>query len=186
VHALGAKITAHASWPEAIDACLAVGFDAIEHGTEMRADQIATMAARGTLLVPTMIIRDGILRAIRGFGGDDAAVAAMRRVLDAQPALVRLAAERGVRVLAGTDAGMVPHGQVATEIGLLLGAGLTPEQALGAGSWAAREYLGLPGLDPGAPADLVGYAEDPREDVEVLRRPRLVMLDGRIRSRGSG
>jgi len=104
----------------------------------------------------------------------------MRAVLDAQPDLVRQAAEQGVRVLAGTDAGMVPHGLVANEIGLLLKAGLTPEQALGAGSWLARDYVGLPGIVEGAPADLVAYPDDPRRDVEVLRRPSLVLLDGRV------
>jgi imidazolonepropionase-like amidohydrolase len=34
-------------------------------------------------------------------------------------------------------------------------------QALGAASWTARSYLGLPGLVPGAPADAVVYDEDP-------------------------
>jgi imidazolonepropionase-like amidohydrolase len=83
-----------------------------------------------------------------------------------------------VTVLAGTDAGMGPHGQVATEIGLLLRAGLSPRAALGAGSWDARRYLGLPGIEEGASADLVGYRDDPREDVEELRRPAVIVLNG--------
>jgi imidazolonepropionase-like amidohydrolase len=180
VHELGARITAHATCAEAIDACLDAGFDAIEHGTMMLPEQLPRLAARGTVLVPTLIIGEGILEAVAGFGGNGAAVARMRAVLDAQPDLVRQAAEQGVRVLAGTDAGMVPHGLVANEIGLLLKAGLTPEQALGAGSWLARDYVGLPGVVEDAPADLVAYPDDPRRDVEVLRRPSLVMLEGRV------
>jgi imidazolonepropionase-like amidohydrolase len=39
-------------------------------------------------------------------------VEGMRRALAAQYDVVRAAAERGVPVLAGTDAGMGPHGQV--------------------------------------------------------------------------
>jgi len=85
-----------------------------------------------------------------------------------------------VSILAGTDAGMGPHGQVATEISLLLKAGLSPEAALAAGSWAARDYLGLPGIEEGAPADLVAYRDDPTADVEALRRPAAVVLDGRL------
>jgi imidazolonepropionase-like amidohydrolase len=186
VHAAGAKITAHATCPEAIDACVEAGYDAVEHGTMVRPDQLRSMADRGTVLVPTLLIREPILGAVAGMGGDDAAVADMRLALDAQPASVRRAAELGVTVLAGTDAGMVPHGQVAAEIGLLLAAGLPPEQALGAGSWLARDYLGLPGIAEGSPADLVGYPDDPRQDVGALRRPSLIMLDGRVVGRSSG
>lgn len=178
VHAVGAKVAAHAGDPDVISACIEAGFDSIEHATGMRADQIDAALAAGTAIVPTLIIRDGVLSAVRGFGGDDATVQAMAAVLDGQGAVVREAAERGVTVLAGTDAGMVPHGLVATEIGLLLSAGLTPEQALGAGSWLARAYLGLPGISEGAPADLVVFPDDPREDVDALRHPSVILLDG--------
>jgi imidazolonepropionase-like amidohydrolase len=179
VHAVGGKITAHATVPDVIDACLAAGFDCLEHATLMRPDQVDAVAASGTVLVPTLIIRDGILGAVRGFGGEEATVRAMSAALDRQGDVVRQAAESGVTILAGTDAGMVPHGLVATEIALLLAAGLSAEQALAAGSWAARSYLGLPGIAEGAPADLVAFEDDPRRDVEVLRRPALIMLDGR-------
>jgi imidazolonepropionase-like amidohydrolase len=178
VHAAGGKITAHATCPDAIDAVLAAGFDAIEHGTLMRPDQVETLAASGAVLVPTLMIGDGILNAVRGLGGDDTAVERMRRALATQGDVVRAAAERGVPVLAGTDAGMGPHGQVATEIGMLLQVGLSPATALGAGSWDARRYLGLPGIEDGAPADLVGYRDDPRQDVEELRRPAIILLNG--------
>jgi imidazolonepropionase-like amidohydrolase len=178
VHAAGGKITAHATGPEAIDAVLAAGFDAIEHGTLMRLDQVDTLVASGAALVPTLMIGDGVLRAVRAFGGDDATVERMRRSLANQDHVVRAAAERGVPILAGTDAGMGPHGQVATEIARLLEAGLSPNSALGAGSWAARDYLGLPGIEEGAPADLVGYRDDPTLDVDVLRRPAVILLHG--------
>jgi imidazolonepropionase-like amidohydrolase len=178
-HAAGARITAHATCRESIDWCIAAGFDSLEHATFMELDQLEAVAAAGTAIVPTMLIADGIVDAVKAFGADAAAVADTRRRLAAQGSVVRALVERGVTVLAGTDAGMVPHGLVAAEISLLLAAGLSPEQALGAGSWSARTYLGLPGLEEGAPADIVAYADDPRADVEVLRRPVFVMLDGR-------
>jgi imidazolonepropionase-like amidohydrolase len=53
--------------------------------------------------------------------------------------------------------------------------------ALGAGSWRARAWLGRPDtLVEGAPADLVAFDADPRADLAVLERPRLVVLRGRI------
>nr|MDQ2707482.1 amidohydrolase [Actinomycetota bacterium] len=58
-------------------------------------------------------------------------------------------------------------------------AGMSGSAALGAASWAARSWLGRPGLEPGEPADLVVYAEDPRVDVRVLGSPELIVLRGR-------
>ena len=54
------------------------------------------------------------------------------------------------------------------------------EAALGAGSWSARAYLGLGGLEPGAPADAVVYDTDPRADLGVLDSPRAAILRGRL------
>ena len=52
--------------------------------------------------------------------------------------------------------------------------------SLGAGSWTARAFLGLPGIQEGAPADLVAFRENPREDLSALADPALVILDGRL------
>jgi imidazolonepropionase-like amidohydrolase len=38
--------------------------------------------------------------------------------------------------------------------------------------------LGLPGLEPGAPADLVTYAADPRGDLAELSRPAAILHGG--------
>src|SRR5206468_3889215 len=97
-----------------------------------------------------------------------------------QPARVRRADERGVMVFAGTDAGMGPHGLIADEVEGSLALGISPEAALGAASWSARTWLGLPGIEEGAPADIVAYADDPRGYPDVLRRPSLIMLDGLV------
>jgi imidazolonepropionase-like amidohydrolase len=98
---------------------------------------------------------------------------------------VRHAARIGVRILAGTDAGMVPHGRIRDEVRRLVEAGVPAEQALGAASWDARAYLGLPGIEAGAPADLVVFERDPRAEVDSLPAAALCLLDGRLVVRGS-
>jgi imidazolonepropionase-like amidohydrolase len=98
--------------------------------------------------------------------------------LDRQPAVLREAAAAGLTVLAGTDAGLGPHGMVSREVLLMREAGLPADVALGAASWEARSWLGLPGIEEGAPADLVAYREDPRENAGAMPSPVLVMLDG--------
>jgi imidazolonepropionase-like amidohydrolase len=95
----------------------------------------------------------------------------------AHPGLAAAAAEAGVRVLAGTDSR--PHGRVMDEVLALAAAGVPAHDALAAASWSARAYLGLAGLEPGAPADAVVYAEDPRTDLRQLAAPAAVVLRGR-------
>ncbi len=50
---------------------------------------------------------------------------------------------------------------------------------LRAATTGARSYLGLPSLEAGAPADLVTYDADPRNDPEVLATPAAVVARGR-------
>lgn len=104
----------------------------------------------------------------------------MRRLHERRYDTVRSAYDAGVPVYVGTDAGgSLPHGLVAQEAAELVKAGIPVPDVLSAASWGAREWLGRPGLAEGAPADLVVYADDPREDVRVLGAPRQVVLEGR-------
>jgi imidazolonepropionase-like amidohydrolase len=59
-------------------------------------------------------------------------------------------------------------------------AGLSRMEALSAGTWAAREWLGRPGIAEGEDADIVVYGADPREDLTVLTDPKGVVLRGRV------
>ena len=84
----------------------------------------------------------------------------------------------GVTLLAGTD--FRPHGTIAAEVRYLAAGGLPPAVALGAACWTARAFLGLPGLEDGAPADFVVYDRDPLADLSVLGSPAHVVLNGRL------
>ena len=91
--------------------------------------------------------------------------------------IIPLAVQLGVPVLAGTDE--APHGAIAREVARLRQFGLTPAAAIAAVSTGARAYLGLPALAPGAPADLVTFAADPRTDPEALAKQAAVVRAGR-------
>jgi len=177
-HEAGARITMHATVPASIDGAIAAGFDAIEHGHGATLDHLGVMAAAGIALVPTLLIGDYIreLTTELPLHPDDRAT--WLREVDAHMGVALAAHDAGVPVYAGTDAGAVDHGLVASEIALLRDAGLPGAAALAAGSWAARAWLGLPGLEEGAPADLVVFPDDPLEDPEALRHPSLVVRDG--------
>jgi imidazolonepropionase-like amidohydrolase len=179
-HRAGARVTAHVFGAAAIPGLIRAGIDCIEHGTGLTDDLIAEMAERGTALVPTLINVEnfpGIADQARRY---PAYADHMRRLHAGAYETVRRAVEAGVPVYAGTDAGGgIEHGRLADEVIALHRAGLSAADALGAASWAAREWLGRPGLEPGARADLVVYRSDPRADLSVLHEPALIMLRGR-------
>ncbi len=84
-------------------------------------------------------------------------------------------------VYTGTDAGgSLPHGLVRDEIRALVGAGIPQRDVIAQASWRGREWLGLPGLEEGAPADLIVYDTDPRTDLSAVMLPRRTVLKGAV------
>ena len=182
-HELGARVTAHVFGEHALPDLLAAGIDCIEHGTGLLPDMLDQMAAAGVAVVPTLIQLENFPEyADQAAEKFPAYAAHMRDLYDRRLDTLRSAVEAGIPVYAGTDAGgVLGHGLVAEEIRALTDIGMSGEQALAAGSWAAREWLGVPGtLEPGNPADLVVYDEDPRANPAVLDHPRMIVLRGRI------
>ncbi|RTL64798.1 MAG: amidohydrolase family protein [Pseudonocardiaceae bacterium] len=178
-HDAGARVTAHVFGTDALPGLIGAGIDCIEHGTGLTDDLVDEMARRGTALVPTLINVDTFPEIADRAGRYPTYAAHMRDLHRTAGDVVRRAAEAGVKIYAGTDAGGgIRHGRIADEIVALAGAG--HPDPLGAASWAAREWLGRPGLTPGAPADLVVYRDDPRADLTALREPTLIVLRGRV------
>lgn len=180
-HAAGARVTAHVFGEDALPGLIEAGIDCLEHGTGLSPEQLATMAGRGVALVPTLINIENF-PGIADKAGKYPTYAKHMRALHAGVAdMVAGAVEAGVAVYAGSDAGgLVEHGRLVDEIEALHQAGMTRTQAIGAASWAARGWLGHAGIADGAPADLLVYDADPREDLAVLRHPRRIILRGAL------
>ena len=177
VHAIGGKVSVHAQTAAGCANAVAAGVDSLEHGMHLDPGLLDQMAAQGTALVPTLSAFAGAAFQVRaGEPGPrrDSYLAGWA----AMPPTARAAYEAGVTVLAGTDTH--PCGTVAEEVERLMSAGLPREAAVGAASWTARAWLGLPGLADGAPADLVVFDEDPVAHPDVLHHPRRVILRGQI------
>lgn len=110
-------------------------------------------------------------------------------------AALRALRDAGAPLVMGSDAGnwpMIPyllHGPSSIrELELLVAAGLTPHQALTAGTVGSARALGLTDLGPLAPgrrADLVVLDGDPLTDLGALRRVRWTIHDGVARSPAS-
>ncbi|MGI9206469.1 MAG: amidohydrolase family protein [Rhodococcus sp. (in: high G+C Gram-positive bacteria)] len=184
-HREGARVTAHVFGEDALPGLLAAGIDCIEHGTGLTDETIATMAAAGTALVPTLVNIDNFPE-IADSATRFPVYAAHMRDLHARVAdTIGAAHDAGVPIYAGTDAGgHVRHGRIADEIAALARVGLGPTEAFDAAGSAARTWLGHPSLEPGTPADFIVYTEDPRRD-PAAARPDLVVLRGAVVTRSA-
>ncbi|RPF32530.1 amidohydrolase family protein [Streptomyces sp. TLI_185] len=181
-HRLGARVTAHCFAENSLQDLVEAGIDCIEHATGLTDDLIPLFASRGVAIVPTLVniatfpqLADGGETRFPRWS------AHMRRLHERRYDTVRNAYDAGIPVYVGTDAGgHLAHGLVAGEVAELVTAGIPPVEALSATTWGARKWLGRPGLEEGAPADLVVYESDPRADVRVLETPRRVVVNGYV------
>lgn len=182
-HERGARVTAHVFGEHALPDLIGAGIDCIEHGTGLSPDLVDAMRANGVALVPTARQLQNFPKyAAAGEERFPAYAAHMRDLFSRRRETIGAAYEAGVAIYAGTDAGgVLPHGLIAEEVLELASYGLTAHDALGAASWRAREWLGLPAtLSEGSPADLVVLEADPLADLRVLGAPVRVVLRGRV------
>jgi imidazolonepropionase-like amidohydrolase len=94
------------------------------------------------------------------------------------------AVRKGVKIALGTDVGGFPWTEInqAKEFEYYVAYGMTPMQAIKAGTSVAAEVLGqernLGAVAPGLLADLVAVAGDPLADITELQRVVFVMKGG--------
>ncbi|PRW62534.1 metal-dependent hydrolase family protein [Actinopolyspora mortivallis] len=180
-HERGARVTAHVFGPDALPGLLGAGIDCIEHGTGLDDAMIDLMARRGVALVPTLINVENFPSFAAAATKYPTYAAHMTKLYRSARDTIGRAVEAGVPVYAGTDAGGgIAHGRLVDEVLALHGVGMSSERALAAATWSARRWLGFSGVEEGAAADLVGYDSDPRENLEVLRTPKRIVLRGRV------
>jgi imidazolonepropionase-like amidohydrolase len=180
-HALGARVTAHCFDEHSAEQLVAAGIDCIEHGSGLNDATIAAMASRGVALVPTLVnIENFPAFADAGEAKFPSYAAHMLAMHSRRIETYGKVFDAGVAVFAGTDAGgTLPHGLIGREIERLTRMG-GAQFALGAASWRARAWLGHPGIEEGASADLVIFDADPQTDIGVVHAPARVILRGRV------
>ena len=155
--------------------------DSIEHlsGYPLPASQSLINATRasGVWNCPTMVVyRDHVTSGMPP--------AQRAQLLADRRALLTSLHLAGARILAGTDAGyLIPAGSsLHEELAELSAGGLSNEEVPAAATRSAGEYFGDPTLgviNVGARADLLLVNENPLENLETLRDPAGVMLNGR-------
>ncbi len=183
-HRLGRRVAAHAHGAQGILWASQAGVDSIEHGSYIDDAAIAEMKKNGTYLVPTLYLADWFLENAEKNHVPEFYLAKGKTVMAAARKNISHAFASGVKVAFGTDAAVYPHGLNAHEFAVMVKLGLTPLQAMQAGTVNAADLLGWSGkvgsLEPGAWADIVAVDGDPLKDVTTLERVKFVMKGGEV------
>jgi imidazolonepropionase-like amidohydrolase len=183
-HRLGRKVAAHAHGTQAIIDATNAGVDSIEHGSLIDEEGIRAMKEHGTYLVADIYNDDFILGQGKAYGFTEELLAKERMVGQRQREGFRKAAQAGVKIAFGTDAGVYPHGWNAKQFAYMVKFGLTPMQAIQSATTNAADLLGwserVGSIEPAKLADLIAVEGDPTHDVTLLEHVKFVMKGGQV------
>jgi imidazolonepropionase-like amidohydrolase len=173
-HSHGKKTFAHCSGFEGLKVAVAAGVDSIEHGFFMTPDILDAMAQKRIAWVPTVSPVHFQWAHPELAGWDAGTIANLRRILDSHGEHIALAHQKGVELVAGSDAGSpgVRHGEaLIDEIFHFLDAGLPMRAALESATSRPRRLWRLPSVDirPGNAAELVTLERSPFDAPQALR-----------------
>ncbi len=181
---LGVPVAAHAHSTDGIKQAILAGVRSIEHGTFVDDEGIRLMAERGVFLVPTFYVGDYYLEEQPDSEAQSEMNALTRQYRAQHMESVGKALRAGVRVVVGTDYVGFPVSQGVREFQLLVEAGMTPMQAIQAGTRVNAELLQwddrVGSIEVGKLADIIAVPGDPLRDLSVLENVSFVMLDGSV------
>ncbi|MFF7734508.1 amidohydrolase family protein [Streptomyces sp. NPDC007984] len=178
-HRAGLKVAAHCMGDSAIRAALEGGIDCIEHGFLASDATLDLMVERGTFLVATTSLTEGMDTT----HADPALRAKAADVFPRARESTARAIRRGVKVALGTDAPAIPHGKGVMELLALADRGMRPVDALRAATTVAAELIDADDrgrIAPGLLADVVAVPGDPLTDLSVTGKVCFVMKGGRV------
>ena len=161
-------VVAHAISLGAAKAASQAGVRGLAHSAYVDAAMAAEMKQRQMFLIPT------ILTLTRQPGPAS----------DALRASLTAAHRAGVRLVFGTDGGVLPHGQNAAQFQAMADAGIPAIEVIRAATTNAAEPFGLGdavgSLAEGKFADMIAVEGDPLRDLSALQRVKFVMRNGRV------
>lgn len=181
----GIGVVAHAHTDEGAHAAVRAGVRSIEHGTLLSDTTLGLMKRRQVCLTPTTTFWLDMLEPGGEYDHPELAARA-RAMLPRLRTATKTAWEMGVQVAAGSDMRYdSPNGlRIADEIAALVQSGVSAMGAIQAATSTAAVCLGIAGrtgsIQPGLEADLIVVDGDPLSDIHLLRRPLLVVNNGRV------
>ncbi len=181
-HRKGMRVAVHSIGPEDNHRSVICRVDSIEHGVDIRDEDLRRIREAGIVFVPTLSVLK-FAKDLPGF--EDVAGVYQRSV-----STFRRALKEQVKIAFGTDAGAISiHSTVwkesnpAQQYGLMVDLGMDPMQAIKSGTSIAAELLGMKdrvgSITKGKLADIIAVPGDPLSDIHQLERVDFVMKDGK-------
>ena len=167
-HAGKRRVIAHDISRGGVRAGVAAGIDGLAHTAYLDSATALLLRTRSIFMIPTLA---SLTAGTPGAAGRE---------------LVRsvgLAERSRVRLVFGTDGGVLPHGQNAREFVAMYEAGVPLAELLRSATVNAARAFGLDSLGQigqGMVADLVALETDPREDVTAYQKVKFVMSRGQV------
>jgi len=180
----GKKVTAHVHSDQSGQDAILAGVDSLEHASLLKERTIDLAAARGVAF--SMDVYNGTYTDTIGREQGYPEVFLQRNTdtTEAQRVVFEKAYEKGVTLLYGTDAAVLPHDMGGWQFATMVERGMRPMDAIRSATSVAAEHMGLSAdvgaIAPGRVADLIAVRGDPLADAEILRDVAVVMQAGII------
>ena len=186
----GKKVTAHVHSDQSGQDAILAGVDSLEHASLLSDSTIDLAAERGVAL--SMDVYNGTYTDTVGREQGYPEVFLQRNAdtTEAQRKVFEKAYKKGVTLLYGTDAAVLPHHMGGWQFAIMVERGMTPMDALQSATSVAADHMGLShdvgAIAAGRIADLIAVKGNPLDNLDLLRDVALVMQHGKIIKSESG
>jgi imidazolonepropionase-like amidohydrolase len=183
-HQWGLKVAAHAHGAAGIKAAIRGGIDTIEHASLVDDEGIKLAVERGTYFSMDIYNTDYTQAEGAKNGVLEDNLRKDREIAQIQRDNFRKAHKAGVKMIFGSDAGVMPHATAAMQFKYLVQYGMTPLQAIQAATRNAAQALGrekdVGAIAVGRYADMIAVSGDPLADVRTLEKVDAVIKGGAV------
>jgi imidazolonepropionase-like amidohydrolase len=183
-HMWGVKVAAHAHGTSGIKAAIRAGIDTVEHASLIDDEGIKLAKERGAYLSMDIYNTDYTQAEGKKNGVLEDNLRKDREVADVQREGFRKANAAGVKMVFGSDAGVMPHDLAVNQFQTMVKYGMTPLQALRAATSTAAQALGrekdVGAIAVGRYADIVAVEGNPLESVAPLLAAKVVVKGGEV------
>lgn len=184
-HNFGVRVAVHAIGDAPVRAALEHGADTIEHGFGISDETRSLLAERRVIVVSTLLVQTLMQenQDLVQLSAKDRQTSKLH--LDTQRADFEKGLAAGIHYALGSDligGPAHPHDAFPRELELAVSCGMTPLEAIRAGTLTSAEAMGMSdvigSVEPGKLADIIGFDGDPSRDISEVRDVAFVLQDG--------